>query len=154
MAKCKRYGPSGSLERTERLALCGRDFWNPKASDKPLACESIQCLSRMNMDLLKSQRYEYEATWVAANFKITPPTPETHPKFPLWELGYTPEEVYEKFWPAGFQYVKSNGFFISQALTFAVFATILKGRLSAVGSVPRRQNSGGTTCFILRRGFG
>lgn len=49
--------------------------------------------------------YEYEGTWIAANLKITLPTPETHPEFPLWMMGYTPQEVYETFWPPGFQYV-------------------------------------------------
>lgn len=60
------------------------------------------------MAVLNCKSFKYEATWVAANFKITPPTPETHPKFPLWELGYTSEEVYEEFWPSGFQYVHSK----------------------------------------------
>jgi len=41
--------------------------------------------------------YQYDETWVAANLKISLPTPLTHPTFPLWELGYTPDEVYDTF---------------------------------------------------------
>ncbi len=37
--------------------------------------------------------YRYEGTWIASNLKINLPTPERHPTCPLWELGWTPEEV-------------------------------------------------------------
>jgi 2-polyprenyl-6-methoxyphenol hydroxylase-like FAD-dependent oxidoreductase len=47
--------------------------------------------------------WKYVGTWVAANLKITTPTPKSHPDFPLWQLGYTPEQVHEIFWPSGFQ---------------------------------------------------
>lgn len=47
--------------------------------------------------------WTYVGTWVAANLKITDPTPESHPEFPLWKLGWTPERVHELFWPKGFQ---------------------------------------------------
>ncbi|CAG9953033.1 unnamed protein product [Clonostachys rosea f. rosea IK726] len=47
-------------------------------------------------------RYRYEATWVAANLKVTMPTPSTHPHFPLWDLGYEPDELWDLFWPGGF----------------------------------------------------
>lgn len=33
------------------------------------------------------------------------PTPSTHPHFPLWDLGYEPDELWDLFWPVGFQYV-------------------------------------------------
>jgi hypothetical protein len=49
--------------------------------------------------------YPYDGTWVAANLHITLPTPESHPDFPLWKLGYTPDELWDIFWPDGFQYV-------------------------------------------------
>lgn len=52
--------------------------------------------------------YSYVGTWVAANLHITMPTPESHPSFPLWEMGYTPEQVHGFFWPSGFQYVCSG----------------------------------------------
>lgn len=48
--------------------------------------------------------YPYDGTWVAANLSITAPTPQTHPQFPLWDLGYSPDEVYDLFWPAGWHF--------------------------------------------------
>jgi 2-polyprenyl-6-methoxyphenol hydroxylase-like FAD-dependent oxidoreductase len=48
--------------------------------------------------------YEYEGMWMAANLKITIPTPETHPSLPIWKLGCTPEELCEIFWPTGFHF--------------------------------------------------
>lgn len=53
--------------------------------------------------------YRYSGTWVAANLKLTPPTPETHPAFPLWDLGYTPEQVYDLFWPQGWHFCSPPG---------------------------------------------
>ncbi|KAI1506405.1 monooxygenase-like protein [Biscogniauxia marginata] len=53
--------------------------------------------------------YKYEGTWVAANLKINLPTPKTHPKFPLWGYGYTPEGVYDLFWPKGWHFCSPPG---------------------------------------------
>ncbi|KNG87893.1 monooxygenase [Aspergillus nomiae NRRL 13137] len=47
----------------------------------------------------------YEETWVALNWQITLPTPESHPEFPLWTLGYTPEQVYDLFFPYEFRFL-------------------------------------------------
>ncbi|KAK4549384.1 hypothetical protein LTR36_006381 [Oleoguttula mirabilis] len=47
----------------------------------------------------------YEESWVALNWHITPPTPVTHPDFPLWKLGYTPEGVYDAFFPPDFRFL-------------------------------------------------
>jgi hypothetical protein len=33
------------------------------------------------------------------------PTPTTHPEFQLWSLGYTPEEVYDLFFPPDFRFL-------------------------------------------------
>ncbi|KAK3367751.1 hypothetical protein B0H63DRAFT_565657 [Podospora didyma] len=52
--------------------------------------------------------WKYVGTWVAANLKITDPTPESHPEFPLWKLGYTPEQVHEAFWPSGFHFCNDS----------------------------------------------
>ncbi|KIW97245.1 uncharacterized protein Z519_02637 [Cladophialophora bantiana CBS 173.52] len=49
--------------------------------------------------------YEYQETWVAMNWHMDLPTPETHPNFPLWKLNYTPEQVYDKFFPPGFRFI-------------------------------------------------
>ncbi|VUC22234.1 unnamed protein product [Clonostachys rosea] len=47
----------------------------------------------------------YEETWVALNWRISLPTPKTHPRFPLWERGYTPEQVYDAFFPSDFRFL-------------------------------------------------
>ncbi|KAI8945221.1 hypothetical protein F4801DRAFT_569154 [Xylaria longipes] len=53
--------------------------------------------------------YKYDGTWVAANLEISLPTPESHPAFPLWKLGYTPVEVYDLFWPPGWHFGSPPG---------------------------------------------
>lgn len=45
----------------------------------------------------------YHDVWMSVNYAITLPTPETHPTFPLWKLGYTPDTVYASFFPDGFR---------------------------------------------------
>jgi hypothetical protein len=42
---------------------------------------------------------------VALNWKITSPTPKSHPHFPLWKLGYSPEDVYNAFFPYNFRFI-------------------------------------------------
>ncbi|KAI1612263.1 putative monooxygenase [Exophiala viscosa] len=49
--------------------------------------------------------YEYQETWVAVNYHMDLPTPETHPDFPLWKLNHTPEDVYDAFFPTGFRFI-------------------------------------------------
>ncbi|KAF4535858.1 3-(3-hydroxy-phenyl)propionate/3-hydroxycinnamic acid hydroxylase [Lasiodiplodia theobromae] len=46
----------------------------------------------------------YDAEWIAANLHIMLPTPTSHPDFPLWSLGYKPEELWDLFWPEGFHF--------------------------------------------------
>ncbi|KAH7002440.1 hypothetical protein EDB80DRAFT_809426 [Ilyonectria destructans] len=48
--------------------------------------------------------YKYEATWIAANVRINLPTPATHPSFPLWKIGYQPDELWDIFWPGGWHF--------------------------------------------------
>ena len=43
--------------------------------------------------------------WVALNWHLTLPTPETHPNFPLWKQGYSPEDVYDLFYPRDFNFI-------------------------------------------------
>lgn len=47
----------------------------------------------------------YEEVWVALNWRMTLPTPETHPEFPLWAKGYTPQQVYNIFFPEEFRFL-------------------------------------------------
>lgn len=54
-------------------------------------------------------KYHYSGTWIAANLKITLPTPETHPEFPLWSYGYSPDEVYDFFWPKSWHFCSPPG---------------------------------------------
>jgi len=39
------------------------------------------------------------------NWHLKLPTPESHPGFPLWSLGYTSEQVYDLFFPQGFRFL-------------------------------------------------
>ncbi|OHF00199.1 hypothetical protein CORC01_04607 [Colletotrichum orchidophilum] len=48
--------------------------------------------------------FPYSATWIAANLRVNMPTPQSHPDFPLWELGYEPEELWDLYWPAAFHF--------------------------------------------------
>ncbi|OQE42999.1 hypothetical protein PENCOP_c003G03963 [Penicillium coprophilum] len=47
----------------------------------------------------------YDETWVALNWEVSLPTEKTHPDFPLWKLGYTPQEVYDSFFPESFRFI-------------------------------------------------
>ncbi|KAH8585709.1 hypothetical protein B0O99DRAFT_657166 [Bisporella sp. PMI_857] len=53
----------------------------------------------------KSPKFHYEAVWVALNWRLTLPTQETHPGFPLWQLGYSSAEVYDLFFPTDFNFI-------------------------------------------------
>ena len=50
-------------------------------------------------------RTKYQETWVALNWKLHLPSRDTHPNFPLWDLGFTSEEVYDLFFPADFRFL-------------------------------------------------
>lgn len=53
--------------------------------------------------------FKYTGTWVAANLKINLPTPKTHPKLPFWNMGFTPEAIYDLFWPSGWHFCSPPG---------------------------------------------
>ena len=55
--------------------------------------------------MLTHSSSSYEETWVALNWHITLPTRESHPDFPLWRQGYTPQEVYDEFFPSNFRFL-------------------------------------------------
>ena len=50
-------------------------------------------------------RFKYEEAWVAVNIRVTPPTPQSHPKFPLWKNGFSPEQVHNSFFPPDFRFI-------------------------------------------------
>jgi hypothetical protein len=62
-----------------------------------------------NLEYGRSQleRFHYQETWIALNWRITLPTKETHPEFPLWAYGYSPEDVYDLFFPKNFRFICS-----------------------------------------------
>ena len=54
---------------------------------------------------LTSHRTSYEEVWVALNLRLSLPTPKTHPDFPLWKLGFSPQDVYDAFFPRDFRFL-------------------------------------------------
>lgn len=64
-----------------------------------------QYLEPRGVTLDQAMGMPYEEDWVALNWKISLPTPETHPDFPLWEKGYTPQRVYDEFFPKDFRFL-------------------------------------------------
>ncbi|KAK5070296.1 hypothetical protein LTR64_002136 [Lithohypha guttulata] len=62
-------------------------------------------LEPQGITMNKCECTNYEETWVALNWKVTTPTPKTHPDFPLWQLGYTPTDVYDLFFPKEFNFL-------------------------------------------------
>jgi 2-polyprenyl-6-methoxyphenol hydroxylase-like FAD-dependent oxidoreductase len=53
--------------------------------------------------------FEYEGIWIAANLKITLPTPQTHPDLALWAAGLDPESVYDLFWAENWHFCRPPG---------------------------------------------
>lgn len=52
-----------------------------------------------------THRFKYEEAWVAVNIKVTLPTRQSHPHFPLWDIGYSPEQVFDSFFPPEFRFI-------------------------------------------------
>lgn len=55
--------------------------------------------------ILEHASTPWEQVWVAMNWKISYPTPASHPQFPLWDKGYTPQQVYDSFFPRDFRFL-------------------------------------------------
>ena len=49
--------------------------------------------------------WPYEAIYGGANLNVTTPTPKSHPDFPLWAKGYSPQQVLESFVPEAFRFM-------------------------------------------------
>jgi 2-polyprenyl-6-methoxyphenol hydroxylase-like FAD-dependent oxidoreductase len=62
-------------------------------------------LERRGIKLERAGQTAYDELWVALNWKMTLPTPETHPDLPLWKKGYTPQQVYDLFFPLDFRFL-------------------------------------------------
>ncbi|PWI73105.1 monooxygenase [Purpureocillium lilacinum] len=64
-----------------------------------------QYLEPRGVHMQWAEKMRYQETWVALNWKLSLPTPKTHPSFPLWKLGYSPEDVFDLFFPLDFRFL-------------------------------------------------
>ncbi|KAJ5281310.1 hypothetical protein N7478_006682 [Penicillium angulare] len=64
-----------------------------------------QYLEPKGIFMEKAHQAFYEETWVALNWEIQLPNEQTHPNFALWALGFTPEQVYDLFFPINFRFI-------------------------------------------------
>ncbi|UNI22985.1 hypothetical protein JDV02_008827 [Purpureocillium takamizusanense] len=64
-----------------------------------------QYLEPRGVEMQWAEKMRYRETWVALNWKLRLPTPKTHPSFPLWRLGYSPEDVFDQFFPVDFRFL-------------------------------------------------
>ncbi|KAL4811243.1 hypothetical protein BDV18DRAFT_128954 [Aspergillus unguis] len=64
-----------------------------------------QYLEPLGIQMEQAHNAFYDETWVALNWEMTLPTEGTHPDFPLWSLGYSPEQVYDLFFPSNFRFL-------------------------------------------------
>lgn len=55
--------------------------------------------------IIAERIHPFIQVWAGCNWYIDPPTPESHPDFPLWKLGWTPDEVMDEFVPKDFKYL-------------------------------------------------
>ncbi|KAF2094411.1 FAD/NAD(P)-binding domain-containing protein [Rhizodiscina lignyota] len=62
-------------------------------------------LEPRGVSLDRAHKVTYDEVWVAMNLKLSLPTPQSHPDFPLWAKGYTPQEVYDLFFPFNFRFL-------------------------------------------------
>ncbi|KAJ5936560.1 hypothetical protein N7466_003010 [Penicillium verhagenii] len=62
-------------------------------------------LEPLGVHMEQAHQSFYDETWVALNWEISLPTEKTHPEFPLWKLGYTPQQVYDLFFPENFRFI-------------------------------------------------
>ncbi|KAJ5984893.1 hypothetical protein N7522_012089 [Penicillium canescens] len=62
-------------------------------------------LEPLGIQMEQAHQAFYDETWVALNWEISLPSEKTHPEFPLWRLGYSPEQVYDLFFPVSFRFV-------------------------------------------------
>ena len=97
-----------SLRQMARQGLPGKTISNQKAFASTGLIGMVLQTDMQSLGELAhiiSCRAKYEETWVALNWKITLPTKNTHPSFPLWKLGYSPDQVYDAFFPAEFRFL-------------------------------------------------
>ncbi|KAJ6440665.1 oligopeptide transporter [Purpureocillium lavendulum] len=64
-----------------------------------------QYLEPRGITLERDATAPYDEVWVALNWRVSLPTPASHPHFPLWEKGFTPQQVYDAFFPKNFRFL-------------------------------------------------
>ena len=88
---------SGQQKRIKGRFLVGADGKTGFVRKKYLEPKAI------TMDVCEGT--SYDEVWVALNWRITIPTQETHPDFPLWRLGYSSQQIYDLFFPKEFRFL-------------------------------------------------
>ncbi|KAJ6090284.1 hypothetical protein N7486_009099 [Penicillium sp. IBT 16267x] len=96
---CRYRDPNGEERQIKARFLVGADGKTGFTRKRDLEPRGIV------MEQATSTKAFYEEVWVALNWKISLPTETTHPEFPLWSLGYTPEQVYDLFFPSNFRFL-------------------------------------------------
>lgn len=91
----------GSMRKIQTTWLIGAD--GKRGVVRKTFLESVADIRQVDSD------YRYTGTWVAANIRIDLPTQETHPNFPPFAAGLTPEEAYDLFWPKGWHFCSPPG---------------------------------------------
>ncbi|KPI43783.1 3-(3-hydroxy-phenyl)propionate/3-hydroxycinnamic acid hydroxylase [Cyphellophora attinorum] len=94
---CQYEGASGALKtiRSKYLVGCdGKTGFVRKCYMEPKG---------ITMDPISS--FGYNETWVAINLEVFPPTPESHPNLPVWDRGYSSEQVYDLYFPRDFRFI-------------------------------------------------
>ncbi|OKL61492.1 hypothetical protein UA08_03338 [Talaromyces atroroseus] len=85
------------IQRIRSRFLVGADGKTGFTRKKYLETKGIQ--------MERAHNSFYEETWVALNWQISLPSKDSHPNFPLWSLGYTPQEVFDLFFPTNFRFL-------------------------------------------------
>jgi 2-polyprenyl-6-methoxyphenol hydroxylase-like FAD-dependent oxidoreductase len=91
----------GSMQKVQTKWLIGAD--GKRGIVRKAFLEPIADIRQVDSD------HRYTGTWVAANVHIDLTTPKTHPDFPPFAAGLTPQEAYDLFWPKGWHFCSPPG---------------------------------------------
>lgn len=91
----------GTMRELQTTWLVGAD--GKRGTVRKTFLEPVADIRQVDSD------YRYTGTWVAANIHIDLPTPKTHPDFPPFAAGLTPQEAYDLFWPKGWHFCSPPG---------------------------------------------
>ncbi|KAJ5679746.1 hypothetical protein N7462_007990 [Penicillium macrosclerotiorum] len=102
---CQYRDSEGATHQIKSQFFIGADGKTGFTRKHYLESRGILMEQAHHLGLLSPTRAFYEETWVALNWHIDLPNEKTHPEFPLWALGYTPEQVYDLFFPTNFRFI-------------------------------------------------